>query len=428
MKCTGYAHEASDAVSAVVERVRPAVVSITAVRRGDPSEANPASENVNTAVQNTRISVGSGFIIDPVGYVATNKHVIKGAASVFVTTADGVRYRAKFAGMPYFSDVALLKIHASKPLASVTFGDSDKLQPGDSVIAIGNPYGFEATVTAGIVSAMNRNIMETQFDEYIQTDAAINHGNSGGPLFNLAGEVVGMNSVMIAPESSGSAGLGFAIPSVDLKFAFDRIIVTGSVSAGMLPFTTQQITWPIVQALGLEDMSGALVIRVDDKDNKMAGQIKPGDVIVSFDGEPVQDPRELARKIARATIGSTVTLEIRRGPNVRQTVQVPVQAIPNPPPEHLDGPPEPRLGLSLASTQRDVGSGVTVTSVDATGTAAESGIQRGDTIVQIQSKPVADPQEALQMLEMHSLSKHQLVMVLIERLNQQTWLAVRIPN
>ena len=171
-------------------------------------------------------ALGSGFVIDPAGFIATNKHVIDRATSIFVMTAEGVRYQAKVVGMPDKADMALLHVDAGQPLPAVPFGDSDKMRVGDTVIAIGSPFGFDNSVTAGIVSAVNRDIMESPFDDYFQTDAAINHGNSGGPLFNLAGEVIGMNSVIFAP-GTGSVGLGFAVPSNDLHFVFDRLMKTG---------------------------------------------------------------------------------------------------------------------------------------------------------------------------------------------------------
>ena len=306
------------------------------------------------------VAEGSGYIIDPSGFIATNKHVIENSISVSVITDEGIRYKARIAGLTAKSDTALLKIDAGKPLPSVQFGDSDRMRVGDTVIAIGSPFGFDDSVTSGIVSAVNRDIMESPFDDYIQTDAPINHGNSGGPLFNLSGEVIGMNSVLFGPgDFSGSIGLGFAIPSNDLRFIYQRLMVDGKVRAGMLPISTQQVKWMLQQATGAPDLSGALVTSVHiNGDKMMNGQVKPGDIILSFNGQTVLDPRDLARQAARMPPGSDVALEIFRD-GKRFAVHVPVQAWPDGTPPVLHDAPPGNLGLDLAaaSTGRRTGRG-----------------------------------------------------------------------
>ena len=274
-----------------------------------------------------------------------------------------------------------MKIDAAKPFPSVQFGDSDQTRVGDTVIAIGSPFGFDDSVTSGIVSAVNRDIMESPFDDYIQTDAPINHGNSGGPLFNVSGEVIGMNSVLFGPgDFSGSIGLGFAIPSNELQFIYHRLMVDGQVRAGMLPISTQQIKWMLQQATGAPDLSGALVASVHiNGDKMMNGQVKPGDIIRSFNGEPVLDPRDLARKAARIPPGTDVVLEIFRD-GKQFAVHVPMQAWPEgKPPVLRDAPPQ-SLGLELAAGPKG---DVLVAAVDPSGSAADSDIRKGDIIVQI---------------------------------------------
>ena len=318
----------SDPIAEVVAKVRPAVVRIVSVKPPKQEEGRSSQVAQASVPDLTNTAIGSGFLITPTGFIATNKHVIENSVAVFVATADGVRYKAKVVGATARADIALLKIETGEhQLPSVPWGNSDKVQVGDTAIAIGSPFGFDSSVSAGVVSAVNRDIMESPFDDYIQTDAAINHGNSGGPLFNVQGEVIGMNSVLIAP-GTGSVGLGFAIPSNDLHFVFDRLMATGDVKAGMLPVRTQQVTWMIQQAIGTPGREGALVSSLEGEGDKMMnGQIKPGDVILAFNGQKVKDPRDLARKVAWAPIGSDAALLISRG-GAQQTVHVKVQGWP----------------------------------------------------------------------------------------------------
>ncbi len=236
-------------------------------------------------VERTSTALGSGFIIDPSGFIATNRHVVEGAISVFVVTTEGVRYPATIVGMAGKVDMALLRAVAGHDLPFVRFGDSDIMLPGDRVIAIGSPFCFDTSVSAGIVSAVNRDIMESPFDAYIQTDAAINHGNSADPLFNMSGEVIGMNSIIFSPDRA-SAGVGFAEPSNDLQFVFDRLMRTGAISAGMLPIRTQHITWMLQQAIDAPDLAGAMVASLlENGGARLQGNIAPDEVIRSFNGE-----------------------------------------------------------------------------------------------------------------------------------------------
>jgi len=417
-----------DPIAAVVAKVSSAVVRVTVVRPPKPPEdakPDPKTTAASTSGQMTR-ALGSGFVIDPAGFIATNKHVVDNATAIFVVTAQGVRYPATIVGMPDKADMALLRIDAGHPLPSVVFGDSDKMRVGDTVIAIGSPFGFDNTVTAGVISAVNRNIMESPFDDYFQTDAAINHGNSGGPLFNLAGEVVGMNSVIFAP-GTGSVGVGFALPSNDLHFVFDRLMKTGEIKAGMLPIHTQQVSWMLQQALGAPNLEGAVVSSVQDADDAMLhGNVKPGDVILSFNGQHISDPRDLARKAARTPVGSEATLEIDRG-GQRSIEHVTIQGWPEAKlPVIRDT--APTLGLDLVATPRENGAQrVIVESVDQNGSAADSGIQKGDIILEVQRNPVSAVDQALRIFKVESFAKHAYAAVLVERGKNRVWIPMALP-
>jgi serine protease Do len=420
-----WADPPQSAIATVVAKVKPAVVKIISVR---PAAMPPpaAGATVASASEKPMVATGSGYIIDPSGFIATNKHVIENSLSVFVITDEGIRYKARIAGLTAQADTALLKIEAGKPLPAVRFGDSDRMRVGDTVIAIGSPFGFDDSVTSGIVSAINRDIMESPFDDYIQTDAPINHGNSGGPLFNLAGEVIGMNSVLFGPgDFSGSIGLGFAIPSNDLSFIYQRLMVDGQVRAGMLPIGTQQVKWMLQQATGAPDLSGALVTSVHGNGDKMMnGQVKPGDIILSFNGQTVLDPRDLARQAARMPAGSDVALEIFRD-GKRFAVHVPVQAWPDGMPPVLHDAPPGNLGLELAAAPNG---GVVVAAVDPKGSAADSDIRKGDIIVQIQAQPVTGPDQVLQTLRSLSAGKRPYAAVLLEHDGQRSWVPVALPE
>ncbi len=416
------AQTASDPTAALVARVKPSVVQIITARPPTDDPQAKADAPANAVAQRPTTAIGSGFLIDPSGYVATNKHVVEDAVSVFVATADGVRTEARIVGITYHADIALLKIEARPGLQAAPFADSDKVRAGERVIAIGSPFGFENSVSTGIVSATNRDIMESPFDDYIQTDAAINHGNSGGPLFNQDGEVIGMNSVLIAPGAvSGSVGLGFAIPANDLKFVLERMEANeGQVRAGMLPIRTQPMTWMLAQAIAAPSLHGALVAGLeDDGDRMMEGQVKAGDVILAFNGQPVLDPRDLARKAGVAPVGSDAALDIVRG-EARATVHVKVQPYPEATPPVTTARPR-TIGLDLAARP---GKGVAVVNVEPTGTAASSGIQKDDIILQVRQDPVRDPAQALQLMQRQGTLRRPFVAVLVQRDGKPTWIPI----
>ncbi|HJS32758.1 MAG TPA: Do family serine endopeptidase, partial [Alphaproteobacteria bacterium] len=239
-------------------------------------------------------SLGSGFVIDSTGYVVTNNHVIAEADEIKVILHDDTQLAAKVIGRDPKTDLAVLKVEPSKPLTAVKFGNSDQTRVGDWVVAIGNPFGLGGTVTAGIVSARARDINAGPYDDFIQTDASINRGNSGGPMFNLAGEIIGINTAIYSP-SGGSVGIGFAIPANLAKPVIDQLRVSGKVRRGWLGVQIQSVTDEIAESLGLNKARGALVARVTENSPAAKGKIESGDVILKFDGKDVTEMRRLPR-------------------------------------------------------------------------------------------------------------------------------------
>src|SRR5947199_7955378 len=273
--------------------------------QGDPQNRERGPRRVN--------SLGSGFIIDPAGIVVTNYHVISEADEITVILNDSTRLNAELVGKDSKTDLALLRVKPDKPLKAVKFGNSDKLRLGEWVIAIGNPFSLGGTVTAGIVSARNRDIQSGPYDNYIQTDAAINRGNSGGPLFNLDGEVVGVNTAVISP-SGGSIGIGFAVPSKTAMPVIDQLKQFGETRRGWLGVRIQQVTDDIAESLKISPPRGALVAGVDDKGPAKPAGIEPGDVIVKFDGKDIKEMRDLPRVVADTPVGKqTPVVIIRKG-------------------------------------------------------------------------------------------------------------------
>ena len=283
-------------------------------RRGqnDPQNRERAPRRVN--------SLGSGFVIDASGIVVTNNHVIAEADEITVIFNDGTRLKAELVGKDQKTDLALLRVKPDKPLKAVKFGDSEKLRLGEWVIAIGNPFSLGGTVTAGIVSARNRDINSGPYDNYIQTDASINRGNSGGPLFNLEGEVVGVNTAIISP-SGGSIGIGFAVPSKTALPVIDQLKQFGETRRGWLGVRIQQVTDEIAESLKISPARGALVAGVDDKGPAKPAGIEPGDVIIKFDGKDIKEMRDLPRVVADTPIGKqTPVTIIRKGKEETKTV------------------------------------------------------------------------------------------------------------
>jgi serine protease Do len=276
-------------------------------RRGQQGDNNQNRPNTPRRVN----SLGSGFIIDPSGIVVTNNHVIADADEVTVILNDGSRLKAEILGRDTKVDLALLRVKPEKPLTSVQFGDSERLRLGEWVVAIGNPFSLGGTVTAGIVSARNRDINSGPYDNYIQTDAAINRGNSGGPLFNLEGEVIGINTAIISP-SGGSIGIGFAVPSKTAVAVIDQLRQFGETRRGWLGVRIQQVTDDIADSLNIKPARGALVAGIDEKGPAKPAGIEAGDVIIKFDGKDIKEMKDLPRIVADTPVGKDVDVTIVR--------------------------------------------------------------------------------------------------------------------
>ncbi len=256
-------------------------------------------------------SLGSGFIINTDGTVITNNHVIAGADDILVRVSDK-EYKAKVVGADPYMDIAVLKIQTRDQFKPVSFGDSDKARVGDWAVAIGNPFGLGGTVTAGIISARNRDINLTRYDDFIQTDASINQGNSGGPLFNLKGEVIGINTAIIAPGQSGSIGIGFAIPANAASTVIDQLIKFGETKRGWLGVRIQEVSKEIAEVEKLKKPQGALVASVGENSPADKAGIKAGDIILNFDGKKIDTMRTLPKVVASTEVGKSVELKIWR--------------------------------------------------------------------------------------------------------------------
>jgi len=257
-------------------------------------------------------ALGSGFIIDSEGVVVTNNHVIQNAEDIIVSVNGSAEYKAKVIGTDPYMDLAVLKIESEEKFVPIVFGDSDKARIGDWVIAIGNPFGFGGTVTTGIISSRNRDIGLTRYDDFIQTDASINQGNSGGPLFNLDGKVIGINTAIIAPGSSGSIGIGFAIPSNAASSVIEQLIEFGETKRGWLGVRIQMVTKEIAELENLEKPEGALVASVSENSPADKSGIKAGDIILEFDGKRVDTMRTLPKLVAQTKVGKRVLVKIWR--------------------------------------------------------------------------------------------------------------------
>ena len=379
-------------------------------------------------------SLGSGFIIDPSGLIVTNNHVIAGADEITVTLQDNTVLKATLVGHDDRTDLALLQVHPDHKLPSVAFGDSDHSRVGDWVLAIGNPFGLGGTVTAGIVSARGRDIQQGPYDDFIQTDAPINRGNSGGPLFDMDGHVVGINTAIYSP-SGGSIGIGFSIPSNEAKLVVDQLHQYGRTRRGWIGVRVQAVTPDIADSLNLKPADGALVAGVDAKGPAATAKLHNGDVILSFNGVPVHEMRTLPRVVAETSIDTHVPVVVWRD-GKRQTLSLVVAELPDdlavkpaaakatpPKPRPKGGEPIAGLGLSLAPIddalrqKYSIGAsqkGVVVVAVDKDGAAADRGIKPGDVLVQVQQVEATTP-GAVQMAIAQARQDHRAsVLILLQ--------------
>jgi serine protease Do len=432
----------------LVKQVSPAVVNISVSQKADADAMVEEQETPSPGFPNSpfdeflrrffeqqgpgparRIALGSGFIIDPSGYVVTNSHVVGDAAKVEVTLQDNTKYTAKIIGRDPKTDVAVLKISADKPLPYVKFGDSSAAQVGDWVMAVGNPFGLGGTVTTGIISARGRDIHSGPFDDFLQIDAPINRGNSGGPTFNLEGEVIGINTAIYSPNG-GSVGIGFAVPSNVATTVVAQLEEHGKVSRGWLGVQIQEVTPAIAASLGLHGEQGALVAVVTPGSPGAKAGIKQGDVILSFNGTEVGRLRDLPRLVAGTAPDTGATMKVwRNGQTVE--LQAKVGELSNEQVASANGGGDEEqptkaeaLGMHFAplTTQlrrelhiaKDV-HGVVVTRVDSGSAAEDVGLSQGDVLVAIDQQPVNTPQEAAEKLKEVGASPKKSALLLLNR-------------
>jgi len=391
-------------------------------------------------------SLGSGFVIDATkGYIVTNNHVVKDAQDVRVTFQDDTTLEAKIIGKDEKMDLAVLQVQTDKKLTDVKFGDSDHLRVGDWVVAIGNPFGLGGTVTAGIISAQQRNINAGPYDDFIQTDASINRGNSGGPMFNLKGEVIGINTAIFSP-SGGSVGIGFAIPSNLAKGVINQLIEYGRTRRGWIGVRIQMVTDEIAQSLGLDKARGAMIAGITPGGPAEDSKLKRGDIIVEFDGKPVSEMRHLPRIVAETPIDKKVTVKFWRDGKEQSTsikvaelekaeddglLEEHAQTTPNKPAKGVDVEDFGMTVGSISETTRktynipvDV-SGVVVLSVKASGEAAEKGLIEGDVLVEINQTPIKTPKEAQDAIAKAKKDGKPSILILANREGDVRFLALQ---
>ncbi len=452
----------------LAERLLPSVVNIsttqlrTAARRGpEIPQLPPGSpfedffkeffdrQRPNSPPRKTA-SLGSGFIIDAAGYVVTNNHVIADADEITVILQDDTRLEAKLIGRDAKTDLALLKVTTKHPLTAVNWGGSDKMRVGDWVLAIGNPFGLGGSVSAGIISARKRDINAGPYDDFIQTDAAINRGNSGGPLFNMAGDVIGVNTAIISPQG-GSVGVGFSIPSVLARSVIAQLREFGHTKRGWLGVRIQTVTDEIAESIGLDKARGALIAKVNEKGPASRGGIRQGDVILKFDGKNVHSMRRLPRIVAETKVGTKVEVEVWRK-NRKQIFHVTLGEL-----EKAEkaqkaslstkkggkgskgpsskGTKAETLGLTLSTVNPDLRKrfgisrkteGVVVVKVDPGGSAAGKGIAPGDVIVEAGQDKVTSPAQIQAKVRAAKKAGRKSVLLLVKRKEDLRFIALKI--
>ena len=454
------ARSAPDSFADLAETLLPGVVNISTTQTVSDEQSTTGEEDLdqffkdfldrqrrNNPQQHRMTSLGSGFVIDPTGYIVTNNHVISGAEEITVRFHDDTELKAKLVGTDDKTDLALLKVESPKPIAALNWGDSDALRIGDWVLAIGNPFGLGGTVTAGIVSARNRVLDQGAYDDYIQTDASINKGNSGGPLFNMSGEVIGVNTLIYSNNNGGSVGIGFAIPSGMAKNVIAQIREFGKPKRGWLGVRIQTVNDELAEGLRLQQTKGALVANVTPGGPAEKAGIKQGDVILKFDGKEVDAMRTLPRMVAETPISKKVdVVVIRQGKEM--TVQVVLGELTEeaeqaslPPGTGQPAPPPAKegkiasLGLTLSELSDALrqkfsltadAKGVVVTKVEDNSAAAEKGLHEGDVIVEVDQQAVATPGDVETRVKEAKDRGYRVVTLLLFRDGDYQWVALRI--
>ena len=396
------------------------------------------NRNNNAPRKRKATSLGSGFVIDETGYIVTNNHVIGEADQIEVVFQDETKLKAKLVGKDPKVDIAVLKVNPKKKLKALKWGDSSKSKVGDWILAIGNPFGLGGTVTAGIISAKSRDIRMGQYDSFIQTDASINKGNSGGPMFNMDGDVIGINSAIFSP-SGGSVGIGFAIPSAMAIDVIDQLKNFGKTSRGWLGVRIQLVTEEIAEAYGLENARGALVASVENNSPSFKAGIKPGDIILKFDGKNIKKDRDLPRIVVATKVGKNVQLEIWRANRIinlnvklgelesfekKNKAEIEKKNIPN----QIEN-----LGIQLAKITPNLRTrfnisenvkGVLILNVERNSIADDKGLKSGDIILAIVDnnaaqihKKVSSPIEVINKIKQLKKDKKKILLLYVKGLN-----------
>jgi serine protease Do len=450
-----FARSAPESFADLVDQVLPAVVNVSSTQKVPQDQQQQDLEEMFRDFLDRRdgqppdqqkphggTSLGSGFIIDPAGYIVTNNHVIEDAEEVKVLTHDNEELKATIVGRDEKTDLALLKVEAGHPLPAVNWGDSEALRIGDWVMAIGNPFGLGGSVTAGIVSARQRDINSGPYDDYIQTDASINRGNSGGPMFNMDGQVVGINTAIFSP-SGGSVGIGFAIPSNLAKPIIAQIKQFGKPKRGWLGVRIQTVSPELAEGLRLKDPKGALVASVTKDGPADKAGIKQGDVVLKFDGKEITQMRGLPRIVAETETGKDadvviwrkgqqVTLKVHVGELTEEAEQKTLASVEQQPngAATID-----LLGLKLSAITDELkqkfnipddAEGVVVVDVAAKGPAAEKDLRPGDVIAEVDQKAVTSPDDVSQRVKAAQDNGYRVVTLLVNRAGEFQWIALKI--
>ena len=453
------AKSAPDSFADLADKLLPSVVNISSTQvvredRGPQApqlpEGSPFGDsfreffNRNQNAPRRATSLGSGFIISSDGLVVTNNHVIEGADEITVTLSDDSQHVATLVGRDPKTDLALLRIDADRDLPAVPWGDSTKSRVGDWVVAIGNPFGLGGTVTAGIISARQRDINQGPYDSFLQTDASINRGNSGGPMFNMDGEVIGVNTAIFSP-TGGSVGVGFAVPSTIVSRVIAQLQEFGQTRRGWLGVRIQTVTDEIAESIGLDKARGALVSSVTADGPAEEGGIKAGDVVLSFDGKSVDSMRELPRIVAETDIGKSVPVKVWRDEREQSVSvmigeldeEVPVLASTGPrgdavslkkQPLTTSASRSPVLPTTCASSlhlPEDL-RGVVITGVEPDSAAAEKSLRPGDVIVEVSQEEVSSPGEIAEKIREARDADRSSVLLKINRNGDRRFVAVRI--
>ncbi len=452
---------ADGSFAAIVSADKPAVVTITTTLKAENASADGTSPFSGDSpfdqqfrdffgerqmpVPDQRPSgkaeaLGSGFVLTRDGYIVTNNHVIDKASTIKVTLDNGTELPAKLVGADPKSDLAVVKIETDKPLATIDWGQSDKLRAGDPILAIGNPFGIGTTVTAGIVSARGRDLHSGPYDDFIQIDAPINHGNSGGPLVGIDGKVVGINTAIYSPNG-GSVGVGFAIPSDQAQTVVAKLMKDGSIEHGFIGVQIQPVTADIADAIGPAKPAGALVARVDDGTPAAKAGIRSGDVVTALGGKAVSSPRDLSRMVADLSPGEKQGLTVWRdgadkdltitiGANDDGSGQVLADAGGK---SGEAGQRVPTIGVQLSDLTADMRqslglpkgeSGAVVEGVSPDKPAADAGLQPGDVILSVNQKPVNSAREAKSAVAEAGKAGRKAVLLLVQRQDEQTFVTV----